>query len=172
MERMYAPWRMAYIEQPQKPKESSTKEHSTDCVFCDAAASTDDVANLIVHRGVSAFVILNKFPYNNGHLLVVPYQHTASLNDLRDAATLELMTLAKAAQAALAGAMHPEGYNLGMNLGKSAGAGIADHLHLHIVPRWNGDTNFMPVLTDVKVMPDSLEHTCLLLRDAWENEKN
>jgi ATP adenylyltransferase len=167
MERMYAPWRMAYIEQPQKPQ-----AHSTGCVFCDAAASADDVANLIVHRGASAFVLLNKFPYNNGHLLVVPYQHTASLNDLSDAATLELMTLAKAAQAALAEAMHPEGYNLGMNLGKSAGAGIADHLHLHIVPRWNGDTNFMPVLTDVKVMPDSLEHTCRLLRDAWENEKN
>jgi ATP adenylyltransferase len=172
MERMYAPWRMAYIEQPQKPKESSTKQSSTGCVFCDVAASTDDVASLIVHRGTSAFVILNKFPYNNGHLMVVPYQHTASLNDLNNAATLELLTLAKTAQAALAGAMHPEGYNLGMNLGKSAGAGIADHLHLHVVPRWNGDTNFMPVLTDVKVMPDSLEHTCLLLRDAWENEKN
>lgn len=167
MERMYAPWRMAYIEQPHQPQ-----DNSTGCVFCDAAASTNDVANLIVHRGASAFVLLNKFPYNNGHLMVVPYQHTANLNDLNDAAMLELLTLAKTAQAALAEAMHPEGYNLGMNLGKSAGAGIADHLHLHVVPRWNGDTNFMPVLTDVKVMPDSLEHTCLLLRDAWENKTN
>ena len=162
MERMYAPWRMAYIEQPQP------KEHTTGCVFCDAAASTDDVVNLIVYRGESAFVLLNKFPYNNGHLMVVPYLHTASLNDLSDAATLEMLTLAKAAQATLARAMHPEGYNLGMNLGVSGGAGITDHLHLHVVPRWNGDTNFMPVLTDVKVMPDSLEHTCLLLREAWE----
>ncbi len=159
---MYAPWRMAYIEQPQP------KEHATGCVFCDAAASTDDVVNLIVYRGESAFVLLNKFPYNNGHLMVVPYLHTASLNDLSDAATLETLTLAKAAQATLARAMHPEGYNLGMNLGVSGGAGITDHLHLHVVPRWNGDTNFMPVLTDVKVMPDSLEHTCLLLREAWE----
>ena len=163
MERLYAPWRMAYIEQPQKPSESSTG-----CVFCDAAASTDDAANLIVHRGRSAFVLLNKFPYSNGHLMVVPYTHTAELAELSDAATLELLTLAKAAQAALAKAMHPEGYNLGMNLGKAAGAGIADHLHLHVVPRWNGDTNFMPVLTDVKVMPDSLEHTCLLIHAAWE----
>ena len=162
MERLYAPWRMAYIEQPQKPKASATG-----CVFCDAAASTDDTANLIVHRGEAAFVILNKFPYNNGHLLVVPYLHTAALADLSDAATAEILTLAKTAQAALGKAMHPEGYNLGMNLGTAAGAGIADHLHLHVVPRWNGDTNFMPVLTDVKVMPDALEHSCLLLRDAW-----
>ena len=162
MERLYAPWRMAYIEQPHPPK-----PHSTGCVFCDAAASTDDVTSLIVHRGQSAFVILNKFPYNNGHLMVVPYLHTAKLPDLSDAALAEIWTLAKDAQSALQAAMHPEGFNLGMNLGAAAGAGIADHLHLHVVPRWNGDTNFMPVLTDVKVMPDSLEHSCLLLRDAW-----
>ena len=163
MERLYAPWRMSYVEQPHE-KEAG----KTGCVFCDAAASADDLANLIVHRGAAAFVILNKFPYNNGHLMVVPYRHTASLSDLDDAATLEMLTLAKAAQAALQRSMHPEGYNLGMNLGQSAGAGIADHLHLHVVPRWNGDTNFMPVLSDVKVMPDSLQHSCLLLRDAWE----
>lgn len=161
MERLYAPWRMAYIEQPEKPKSA------TGCVFCDAAASADDVQNLIVHRGTSAFVILNKFPYNNGHLMVVPYRHTANLSELDDAAFLELLTLAKTAQAALLKAMHPEGFNLGMNLGVAAGAGIADHLHLHVVPRWNGDTNFMPVLTDVKVMPDALEHSCVLLRHAW-----
>lgn len=162
MERLYAPWRMAYVEQPQKPKSSETG-----CVFCDAAASADDAANLIVHRGEAAFVILNKFPYNNGHLLVVPYLHTAKLPDLSDAALAEIWTLAKDAQSALQTAMHPEGYNLGMNLGTAAGAGIADHLHLHVVPRWNGDTNFMPVLTDVKVMPDSLEHSCKLIQDAW-----
>lgn len=163
MDRLYAPWRIAYIEQPQKLNTSETG-----CVFCDAATSTDDVANLIVHRGESAFVILNKFPYNNGHLMVVPYQHIAKLTELSEAATAELLALAKAAQAALDKAMHPQGYNLGMNLGTAAGAGIADHLHLHVVPRWNGDTNFMPVLTDVKVMPDSLEHSCRLVRDAWE----
>ena len=162
MDRLYAPWRMAYVEQPHEKK-----ANKTGCVFCDAAASSDDVGHLIVHRGAAAFVILNKFPYNNGHLMVVPYRHTASLGDLPDAAAAELLTLAQAAQAALAEAMHPDGYNLGMNLGSAAGAGIADHLHLHVVPRWNGDTNFMPVLADVKVMPDALEHSCLLLRAAW-----
>ena len=153
---------MAYIEQPHAPKPGATG-----CVFCDAVASTDDAANLIVHRGASTFVILNKFPYNNGHLMVVPYLHTATLGDLSDAALAEIWTLTKEAQSALQNAMHPEGFNLGMNLGIAAGAGIADHLHLHVVPRWNGDTNFMPVLTDVKVMPDSLEHSGQLIRDAW-----
>ena len=162
MERLYAPWRMAYVEQPQK-----TPENATRCVFCDKAASTEDVANLIVHRGQAAFVLLNLFPYNNGHLMVVPYLHTASLNELDDGATLEILTLAKRAQAVLETVMHPQGYNLGMNLGTASGAGIADHLHLHVVPRWNGDTNFMPVLGDVKVMPAALEQTCLLLRAAW-----
>jgi len=162
MDRLYAPWRMAYVEQPQKPAADATG-----CVFCDKAASTDDVASLIVHRGKACFVLLNLFPYNNGHLMVVPYLHTAVLTDLEDAASLELLTLAKTAQAALTRAMHPEGYNLGMNLGTAAGAGIADHLHLHVVPRWNGDTNFMPVLADVKVLPDTLENSCRKLREAW-----
>ena len=160
---------MAYIEQPQKAKASDTEATKTGCVFCDAAASTDDIANFIVHRGESAFVILNKFPYNNGHLLVVPYLHTASLSEVSDAAASEMFHLVKLAQSALEKAMHPEGCNLGMNLGTAAGAGIADHLHLHVVPRWNGDTNFMPVLADVKVMPDALEHSCLLLREAWSS---
>ena len=162
MDRLYAPWRMAYVEQPQAPA-----PNVTGCVFCDKAASTDDVANLIVHRGNACFVLLNLFPYNNGHLMVVPYLHTATLADLDADTSLELLTLAKAAQAALAKAMHPEGYNLGMNLGTAAGAGIADHLHLHVVPRWNGDTNFMPVLADVKVLPDALENSCRKLREAW-----
>lgn len=162
MDRLYAPWRMAYIDQPQKPDPGATG-----CVFCDKAASTDDVASLIVYRGQTCFVLLNLFPYNNGHLMVVPYLHTANLADLDTETTLEMMTLAKDAQASLRKAMHPEGYNLGMNLGKVSGAGIADHLHLHIVPRWSGDTNFMPVLAYVKVLPDSLENTCRTLRAAW-----
>jgi len=168
MDRLYAPWRMAYIEQPQKDKPGLPTESETGCVFCDKAASADDVSNLIVHRGKAAFVLLNLFPYNNGHLMVVPYLHTAKLSDLDDEASLELWTLAKRAQAALDKAMHPEGYNLGMNLGTVSGAGIAEHLHLHIVPRWNGDTNFMPVLADVKVLPDALENTCRKLRAVWE----
>ncbi len=162
MERLYAPWRMAYVDQPD-----AKRPGATGCVFCDKAAENDDDANLIVHRGTHCFVLLNLFPYNNGHLMVAPYQHTAELNALDDAATLELLSLAKRAQAALGQAFHPEGYNLGMNLGRVAGAGIADHLHLHIVPRWNGDTNFMPVLADVKVLPDSLENSCRKIREAW-----
>ena len=159
---------MAYIEQPQKDRRSALPQSRTSCVFCDAAAASDDIDNLIVHRGKSAFVLLNLFPYNTGHLLVVPYLHTARLSDLDDDASLELWTLAKGAQAALESVMHPEGYNLGMNLGTVSGAGIADHLHLHIVPRWNGDTNFMPVLADIKVLPDALENTCRKLRAAWK----
>ena len=164
MDRLYAPWRMAYIDQPDK-------DHPADgsgCIFCDKAAQDADDKNLIVHRGTHAFVLLNLFPYNNGHLMVAPYQHTASLGDLGDATALELMTLARQAQAALERAFHPHGYNLGMNLGTVAGAGIADHLHLHVVPRWNGDTNFMPVLADVKVLPDSLENSARKLRAAWD----
>lgn len=162
MNRLYAPWRMAYVEQPQEPSPDATG-----CVFCDKAASTEDVPNLVVHRGRFCFVLLNLFPYNNGHLMVVPYLHTALLADLDADMSLELLTLAQSAQAALAKTMHPEGYNLGMNLGTAAGAGIADHLHLHVVPRWTGDTNFMPVLADVKVLPDVLENTCRKLRAAW-----
>ena len=168
MDRLYAPWRMTYIEQPQKDGSLALSQSRTSCVFCDAAAASDDIDKLIVHRGKSAFVLLNLFPYNTGHLLVVPYLHTAKLSDLDDDTSLELWTLAKGAQAALESVMHPEGYNLGMNLGTVSGAGIADHLHLHIVPRWNGDTNFMPVLADIKVLPDALENTCRKLRAAWK----
>lgn len=163
MDRLYAPWRMAYIDQPDK-------DHPTDgtgCIFCEKSQQTNDETNLIVHRGHSAFVLLNLFPYNNGHLMVAPYRHTACLEDLDEAALLEMMTLTRQAQTALNRAFHPHGYNLGMNLGTVAGAGIADHLHLHIVPRWNGDTNFMPVLADVKVLPDSLAGSAEKLRAAW-----
>lgn len=164
MERLYAPWRMAYVDQPDK---DIAPGGATGCIFCDKSAQDDDGKNLIVHRGRHAFVLLNLFPYNNGHLMVAPYRHTANLADLDDAASLELLTLAKQAQAALHDALHPEAYNLGMNLGRVAGAGIADHLHLHIVPRWNGDTNFMPVLADVKVLPDALESSAEKIRAAW-----
>ncbi len=164
MERLYAPWRMAYVDQPHK---DDAPMGATGCVFCDKAAQDGDDANLIVHRGAQAFVLLNLFPYNNGHVMVVPYRHTASLADLDDGTTLELLTLTKQAQAALQSAFHPQGFNLGMNLGVAAGAGIADHLHLHIVPRWNGDTNFMPVLADVKVLPDALRSSAAKIRLAW-----
>ena len=157
---------MAYVDQPL------AHAPSIGCVFCDKAADHNhDDENLIVYRGQWLFVLLNLFPYNNGHLMVAPYQHTASLADLNDEASLELVTLTRRAQAALHATFHPDGYNLGMNLGTAGGAGIADHLHLHIVPRWNGDTNFMPVLADVKVLPDALTSSATKIRAAWPPEK-
>ncbi|MGO8670343.1 MAG: HIT family protein [Capsulimonadaceae bacterium] len=164
MDRLYAPWRMAYVDQPDPVNRPGP---STGCVFCDKAASDQDSRNLVVHRGEHCFVLLNLYPYNNGHLMVVPYAHLASFQDLEAPVLLDLMLLARHAQTALEHALHPEGYNMGMNLGRAAGAGIADHLHLHIVPRWNGDTNFMPVLGDTKVMPDALESSCMKIRRAW-----
>jgi len=150
---------MSYIDQHSTP--------ASGCIFCDKAASSDDLANLVIHRGAHCFVLMNLFPYNNGHLMVAPYRHTADLGELDDAARAEMLSLCSQSISALGRAMHPDGYNCGMNLGKVAGAGIADHLHLHIVPRWGGDTNFMPVLADTKVLPDSLENSCRKIRDAW-----
>jgi ATP adenylyltransferase len=157
---------MAYVDQPAPLNKTAA---ANGCVFCAKAADTpeNDVRNLVVHRAESVFVILNLFPYNNGHLMVVPYAHYGELKELDEAGTLEMMRMTRMAQAALDRAFHPEGYNIGMNLGRAAGAGIADHIHLHIVPRWNGDTNFMPVLGDTKVLPDALESSCRKIRDAW-----
>lgn len=163
MERLWAPWRMAYIDNNEAPK-----PHTRECVFCAKVAESDDVANLIVHRGSNAFVLLNLYPYNNGHLMIVPYQHTSRLVDLSDETMLEIMLLTRRAQNALASAFAPDGYNIGINLGRIAGAGIADHLHQHIVPRWGGDSNFMHVIADTKVMPDSLESSFRKIKAAWE----
>lgn len=155
---------MAYVDQPGSRDNTS----AGGCVFCAAAADPQhDIEHLVVHRGKSFFVILNLFPYNNGHLMVVPYAHFGALGDLDEAGLSEMMRMTQQAQAALDHAYHPEGYNIGMNLGRAAGAGIADHIHLHIVPRWNGDTNFMPVLGDTKVLPDALESSCRKIRDSW-----
>jgi len=146
MERLWAPWRMAYVE---------VKEPSG-CIFCDKPAVGDDRQELILYRGRTAFVLLNKFPYNNGHLMVAPYRHTADLAGLAADEQAEMMSLACSATTLLQRAFGPDGFNLGINLGKTAGAGVAEHLHLHVVPRWNGDTNFMPVLAETKVLPDAL----------------
>jgi ATP adenylyltransferase len=159
---MWAPWRMAYIE-----REHQDGYEGPQCPFCALPAQNDDTRTYILHRGENAFVIMNLYPYNNGHLMTVPYAHHASLGDL-DAATLgEMMLLAQKAQAVLDATMHPQGYNLGLNQGRAAGAGIADHVHLHVVPRWVGDTNFMPVLGDVRVMPQHLDETYALLRPGF-----
>jgi ATP adenylyltransferase len=137
------------------------------CFFCTAAASDDDEGQLVVQRGQHSFVLLNKFPYASGHLLVAPYRHGVNFGDLDDPEALEVHHLAAQGLEALAAAYGPEGYNLGWNIGRIAGAGIPDHGHLHVVPRWAGDTNFMPVLGDVKVIPEHLTATRAKLADAW-----
>jgi ATP adenylyltransferase len=158
MERLWAPWRLEYVQN------ADTQEG---CIFCRAAASDDDEGQLVVHRGERAFVLLNKFPYASGHLLVAPNRHGLNFGDLDAAEILEVHMLGAQGLEALAAANGPEGYNLGWNIGRIAGAGVPDHGHLHVVPRWAGDTNFMPVLGDVKVIPEHLTATRAKLAGAW-----
>jgi ATP adenylyltransferase len=139
---------------------------STGCIFCDALARGDEEP-LLIHRGERAFVILNKFPYNNGHLMVVANRHVGRLAGLDAAELAEIMRLTQAAERALDAAYRPHAYNVGLNLGKPAGAGVLDHLHLHVVPRWDGDTNFMSVVGDTRVLPEELPATAARLRDAF-----
>jgi ATP adenylyltransferase len=157
IERLWAPWRLEYVQSADK---------QDGCIFC-RAAEGDDEEYFVVHRGEHAFVLLNKFPYSSGHLLVAPYRHGLDFGDLDDAETLEVHRLAARGLAALAAVYKPEGFNLGWNIGRIAGAGIPDHVHLHVVPRWGGDTNFMPVLASVKVIPEHLAATRRKLADAW-----
>jgi ATP adenylyltransferase len=158
VERLWAPWRLEYVQNADK---------QDGCVFCTAAASDDDEGQLVVQRGERAFVLLNKFPYSSGHLLVAPFRHGLNFGDLDEAEILEIHRLGAQGLEALAATYEPEGYNLGWNIGRIAGAGIPDHGHLHVVPRWGGDTNFMPVLGDVKVIPEHLAATRARLVDAW-----
>jgi ATP adenylyltransferase len=142
MKHLWSPWRLEYLQAPK----------TDGCIFCRAVEGDDDRGNLVLLRGERVFLILNRFPYNNGHLMVVPYAHVPSLEDL-DAPTLaEMMLLLKQGLAALRSAMHPDGFNLGANLGHVAGAGVEEHVHFHVVPRWLGDTNFMPVVGDLRVV--------------------
>jgi ATP adenylyltransferase len=157
VKQLWAPWRLEYIEHA---------DEQGDCVFCDAVAG-DDEQRLVVHRGAQAFALLNKFPYASGHLMIASYRHVGELSDLTDEEVIEVHRLAERGLAALAEVYSPQGYNLGWNLGRIAGAGIVDHVHLHVVPRWAGDTNFMPVLADVKVLPEHLHETRRRLAAAW-----
>ncbi len=161
-ERLWAPWRFPYIER--------AKEGGTGCIFVDLPNESDDRKNLIVHRGKTAFVIMNAFPYSNGHLMVAPYRHTANLSDLTPEEMTEIQSLIAKSVEWLTQAFNPEGFNIGLNLGRAAGAGILDHLHWHIVPRWVGDTNFMPVIGEVRVLPQSLEDAYDRLRDVISRE--
>ena len=159
-ERLWAPWRMEYIQ---------GGADAPGCIFCDKAAAGDDEANLIVHRGERAYVLMNLYPYSNGHLMVAPYRHVAAPGDLDEGERAEMWALLDRSLDVLTDVMAPHGFNAGINIGRVAGAGVEDHIHLHVVPRWNGDTNFMPVLADVKVMPEHLTRTAAKLRDAWRD---
>jgi ATP adenylyltransferase len=158
MDRLWAPWRLEYIQ---------TVDEQNGCFLCSAAASDDDEAHLVVHRGERAFVLLNKFPYASGHLLVAPYEHGLNFPDLSDEVALEIHRLGAAGLRALQKAYGADGANLGWNVGRVAGAGVPEHGHLHVVPRWSGDTNFMPVLGDVKVMPEHLAESRRKLAAAF-----
>ncbi|MBN2653853.1 MAG: HIT domain-containing protein [Nitrospirae bacterium] len=146
---LWAPWRMEYIIS-EKPGE---------CIFCIPTSANEDKDRLVLHRGKEVFVIMNRYPYNNGHLMVVPYQHASSLDDLKATALDEMMRMTSLCTTFLKEAFRPEGFNIGINLGSAAGAGIKEHLHIHIVPRWAGDTNFITVLGEVRVIPEHIVAT-------------
>ena len=159
MERLWAPWRMQYIGGEQRPG----------CLFERVIENPDDEdAKLVVWRPEGAIVILNKFPYNPGHAMVAPHAHEPSLEDLDDGEVLHLMRAVRRTFTVLRTVMNPDGFNAGVNIGRAAGAGIPDHVHFHIVPRWNGDTNFMAVIDDVKIVNESLEQTAKKLRKAFD----
>ncbi len=158
-EQLAAPWRLKYIEAAGK---------QDGCIFCDFPAQSreHDRENLILHRGEHGFIILNAYPYSNGHLMAVPYRHACTLEEYTEAEMLEVMQLTRLCTRVLKTVMNPDAYNSGLNIGRGAGAGIAGHLHWHLVPRWIGDTNFMTVINDIRVIPESLQNTYDRLKEA------
>jgi ATP adenylyltransferase len=150
MDHLWSPWRYQYI---------ASHDREDGCVFCRIYQSDEDAQNYIVYRARLNFILLNLFPYTSGHLMIVPYEHSASFATLGEPATTEMISLAKQAQIALETEYHPDGFNIGMNLGRSAGAGVADHLHLHVVPRWIGDANFLSTVGETRVLPEDLATT-------------
>ena len=159
LKKLWAPWRMQYINGIDDHKKNG-------CIFCDKPRENMDDKNYIIYYGKTCFVILNIYPYNNGHLMIVPYKHTSKMEELDSETRLELMDTVTITMEAVKRVMRPDGFNLGMNIGRTAGAGIDEHLHIHLVPRWNGDTNFMPVIGCTKVICESLEDTYEKLKKA------
>lgn len=153
MEQLWAPWRIRYI----------LGERESGCFFCRKSQESDDAKNHVVIRARTCFALLNTYPYNAGHLMVAPYKHTGDLDDLAESELSELMSLTRRCKQLLSRAIKPHGFNIGINIGRTAGAGVLDHVHVHIVPRWDGDTNFMPVLADTHVMPQALDELYQLL---------
>jgi ATP adenylyltransferase len=158
MKRLWAPWRIKFVE---------TKVAG--CVFCDVQKKADGPDNLIIFRGIRCFVILNRFPYTSGHMMVVANEHRNSLEDLDTETRAEMMELATRGMGVLRSVYNPDAFNVGANIGEAAGAGVAGHVHIHVVPRWTGDTNFMMTLAETKVMPEALEDTYARLRLAWDS---
>lgn len=158
--RIWAPWRLAYVK-------DAAKDNEEECVFCAKPAAGDDEASLIVHRGERCFVILNLYPYTNGHLMVAPYEHLGRIQDAPPETLAEMTTLVRRAMERLDSIYEPHGYNVGLNQGRVAGAGVEHHIHMHVVPRWSGDNNFMPVIGDTKVMPQTLEQSYAALKEAF-----
>ncbi len=159
-QRIWAPWRLKYVK-------DASRDSAQECIFCVNPEADADEANLIVHRGARCFVILNLFPYTNGHLMIAPYAHLDSIASIDAEAVAEMMALAQRAIMVLDDAYAPQGFNVGFNEGRVAGAGVEHHIHMHVVPRWGGDTNFMPVLADTRVMPQSLEESYAALRGRF-----
>mgnify|MGYP002725460203 CR=1 FL=1 len=160
MDKLWAPWRMEYIRAP--------KGESDQCIFCEKSKSENELDELVIYKGKNAFILMNLYPYNNGHLMVVPYAHVDRFEDLDVPTKLEMIDLSSDLMTVMRESMKAEGFNFGANFGVAAGAGIAEHIHLHVVPRWTGDTNFMPILGHTKVMPDSLKESCQFLGDAFK----
>ena len=165
MDTLHAPWRISYILGPKKPPGDGS-------IFTQIAQSSDDEANHVIARARTCFAVLNSFPYTGGHLMVIPYKEVADFDSLTDDELLDLMKLTRRCQHALAKTMNPHGFNIGVNLGPAAGAGIKEHLHIHVVPRWTGDTNFMPVLANATVVPEALKETAAKLRAALAQDGN
>lgn len=166
MDRLYTPWRRAFIEGTS----TSTDHRPTDCFLCDLASdATNDRKNLVLYRASTVFVLLNLYPYNSGHLMIAPYLHSGDLATLPGDIAAEMMHLTQRTVGTLQQAYHPDAFNTGMNLGKAAGAGVPDHLHVHVVPRWNGDTSYMPVIADTKVLPETLDQTYERLEPYFRN---
>jgi len=165
MKRLWTPWRMAYLKGNQQAQEKG-------CIFCNKvrASTRSDRKNLLLLRGERAFIVLNLYPYSNGHLMVAPYEHTGELESLDGATLKEMMLLVARAIRAMRRMMNPQGFNVGANLGRVAGAGVDDHVHIHIVPRWGGDTNFMPVLAETRMIPELLPQTYAGLKTALAAE--
>jgi len=157
MDYLWTPWRYRYVAEVK---------NQSGCVFCKAQAADHDEEWLIVQRAVKNFVILNRYPYTSGHVMIVPYAHTADFAGLEKETAAEMILLSQRVQSVIDDVYHPDGFNIGMNLGRSAGAGIADHLHMHVVPRWTGDTNFMTVVSETRVEPEELSATYTKLRKA------